>query len=247
MRRRTFVAGTCTCALAGCIDIIDGSSVLAPGDTTSISEDGSLGLDEFELARSVIEHHIWKDIHEPPDTQFVRASVDIDEADDESAIIDTLHLRVDGSRHDAGVDLPAVPLALDRSTIAFPVSVISADSATIEYASGDGPRWEVPTDIVERFSAKPTFRLEDATVDYTGNEPALELTVSNVGDRDGTFKALAISAIAADASEPITLAVPAGETITERVHNTVIADWPEGEPLEHDVDERTRSFAVYYP
>lgn len=103
--------------------------------------------------------------------------------------------------------------------LAIPVEAEAAESAGIAYRPDDQVLavWGLDDATVAAFPNVPELRLQDATITEQNGDVAVELSVDNVGERDGVFLFIITPTGLSDAGEPFGFRVPRGQTVTETV------------------------------
>lgn len=210
------------------------------GDTVDVEAVGTVAIESVAVQRSLIHAHLWRDLYEPANAQMLlfRASLDTD-GDPELSY----DVRLDGTPVGSRV---RVRLSDDGTRYALSVPVRSVDDAALVLASGPRPAWRLPRPVIERLAAAPAFSLRDATIRDGEDGTVLQLTVENHGDRDGTFRGIVVSKTAADADAAVRFPVPAGETVTETVRDSIVREWDPTDEFVDDIDADTRRFVVGY-
>ncbi|ESS06866.1 MAG: hypothetical protein A07HB70_00835 [uncultured archaeon A07HB70] len=107
----------------------------------------------------------------------------------------------------------------DGRCLGIPVEAEAAESAGIAYRPDDQVLavWGLDDSTVAAFPNVPDLRLQSAIITEQEGDVAVELSVENVGERDGVFLFIIAPAWVADAGEPFGFRVPRGETVTETV------------------------------
>ena len=192
------------------------------------------------VQRSVIHHHLYREVYEPVDAQMLVLAGQIpDGADPEFDI--QFQTRIDGTLIDAAARTWLV--SGDRIyTLSVPVETVT--EAALVLQAGERPAWTLPETVIDRLAVAPAFHLHDATVIEADGETALELTVENRGDRDGVFRAVAKHDSAADADAAIRFPVPADDTVSKTVHSSMVRSWPSDADFAREIAADTRVFAV---
>lgn len=204
---------------------------LAVGDSVTVDRLGTLTVESIAVQRSVIHHELHRELYEPDDAQLLVVETRVDGYPEFLARIDGEPVR------------SSERVSLYGGDYAASVPVEPVDTAAVVLAEGDRPAWAVPEEARRNLAAAPAFHLHDATVREDGDETVLALTVENVGDRDGTFRAVVDQPSGGDIDASATFPVPAGETVTESVRNPVVDAWSAAD-FAHDVTPTTRRFAV---
>lgn len=249
-RRRVLQSiAAATGALAGCTTTRSDSTSTTPpatttagapdlslGEETAVSGYGTVRVDDVTVQRSVIHHHLWREVYEPADGQMlvVHGSAENDDAAPEFRV-----------RRDGDTDSPADSTRLRDEGVLYALSVPVDDveSAAVVLQAGDRPAWTLPAAVRDALGTSADFHLHDAAI-RGDDEAVLDLTVENTGAAPGTFRAVAEHASASDADTPIRFDVEPGETVTERVGHSVIDSWTTDRELSGDVTPDIRRFAV---
>lgn len=224
--------------LAGCTGLPDGGYEL--GETASVDGLGDVTVESATLQRSIIDHHTWRELHEPENGQVLVLRVEGDIDGDSPT---TFAPRFDGEVVDDSAVL-ALRGSSDYAAVSVPIR--SVERAAIVLQAGDEPAWELPGSVRERLATAPEFHLHDAVLRTEDGTTVLDLTVENRGGRGGTFRGIVVSAQAADADAAVWFDVPTGKTVTETVRNSIVENWGADEDFEHDVTPDTRRFVVEY-
>ncbi|WP_225332954.1 hypothetical protein [Halomicrobium urmianum] len=227
--------------------------VLDLGETAATDGPVDVTVESVSVQRSVIDAHTWCELREPAETQVLVAETAV-ERDGAS-----FGVRLDGEP----VDVTNVSLHGDTRQQAVTVPVRSAERGLLVLDEGDEPAWSLPDDVLDHLGSAAEFRLREAVVREADHGEAsdraseserseqrassegdsgteLALTVENSGDRDGTFRGIVVSAVAADADAGVGFPVPADETVTEVVRDDVVRNW-EPTPTSSTTSARTRA------
>ena len=249
MQRRSLLAAAGAAVgagVAGCLGALGGpagedDSVEGPrelGEAVAVDGVGRVTVESVAVQRSAIDHHVWRDLYEPAEGQLlvVDAAVDAEEPPELP-----FRARLDGESVD-----PAMRVPFHESETRYGVSVPvgSVGSAAVVLEGADRPAWRVPAATRERLAAAPEFHLHDAALREEGGETVLELGVENRGDRDGTFRAVVVSAAGDDLDAAVRFPVPAGERVERAVEHWIVDRAEPGAGLTHQVRPGTRRFEV---
>ena len=228
--RRTFVAlsvGFLSVG-AGCIedpdDRTDGESETTPTSTLTSTptpeeptdlepgERATLAGLGIRIARPRVEKSVFLDhgtflsLERDEHEQFVVADVSIDGGGPDEV---TFALLVDGDEHEPSF---APTMVAEEDAIAIPVPVeASQEAAIVASVDGEDAAWVLDDGLVSQFANRPELKVVDVAVDSSGDGVVLSTTVENVGEHDGTFRALAAPTEMADVEHPIEFEVPAGK------------------------------------
>jgi hypothetical protein len=104
--------------------------------------------------------------------------------------------------------------------LAARVPVQPVERASVEVR---GERIPVPLGTATALGSRPRFRLRDVRVAARGEGSAIEATVANEGDRDGTWGAVVVPRSVADGGEAFELYVPVAG---ERTGTVALVDRP---------------------
>lgn len=182
------------------------------------------------LQRSVVvDYSAWMEVVEPPEHQFL--VVGIDGADDPGIDVTDLTVTVDGSPYTVsgpanvvGAGHEIVPVGDDCDDCApYSVPIRSVQSTAVVHDAGPEARWVLDEDQ-RAFERHAAFELRAASAHVRDGTVTVDVTVANVGDRDGTFRALVAPARAADLREPVWVPVPAGKTRTATFEPPALQD-----------------------
>lgn len=210
------------------------------GEEVPVDGIGTVTVESVTVQRSVIHHHLYREVYEPTDAQMLVLTGQIpDDADPEFDI--RFQPRIDGTHTDVAAQ---TWLTSGNRIYALSVPVDTVTAAALVLQAGERPAWRLPDTVVDRLAVAPRFHLCDATVLEADGETALELTVENRGDRDGVFRAVAKHYSAADADAAIRFPVPGGETVSETVHSSMVDSWPSDPEFAREIADDTRVFAV---
>ena len=256
MQRRSLLAAAGTAVgagVAGCLDALGGpadgdDSAEGPRDLGEAAavDDAQVAVESATVQRSLIQHHLWRDLYEPADGQLlvVEASIDgeIEGVGDARGGDEPLFsARLDGERVDSAMRVPRYGNA---EWAALSVPVRSVEAAAVVLEAGDGPAWRLPAAARERLAAAPEYHVHDAALREAGDGTVLDLVVENRGDRDGTFRAVVASASGGDMDAPVRLPVAAGETLEETVRHSLVDRGSAERGFTHEVDPGTRRFVL---
>jgi hypothetical protein len=213
----------------------DAPRVVAPG-TTVETDDGTVTVSAPRLRKlALLDSGIWGDVR-AADGQFLLVDVEIDGTafgeDFEALRSLPLSASVDGSIVDDDPRIVAVvppgqppddPENFQRHAIGFDVPTGTADAAAVVRRDEPRVRWQLDAPVRDHLGAAPDYELEDLafTPDDEGVIEA-SVTVSNVGDRDGTWLAQFSVQHANDDSDVVGFRVPAGETISRTVRPPIL-------------------------
>lgn len=212
----------------------------ALGDEVPVDGIGTVTVESVTVQRSVIHHHLYREVYEPVDAQMLILTGQI--PDDIDPQFDIRFLpRIDGAIIDAAAN---TWLTSGDRIYALSVPVDTVTEVGVVLQAGERPTWKLPESVIDRLAVAPEFHLHDASVLEADGETVLELTVENRGDRDGVFRAVAKHYSAADADTAIRFPVPAGETVSETVYSSIVDSWPSDADFEHEIAADTRVFAV---
>lgn len=127
-------------------------------------------------------------------------------------------------------DDPAIPAAdgpdIDGGTpVAIPVPTGEYDAVAVRVRGGDDgtgdanretAHWSLPDAVVDDLAHEPEYRVHEADLEMEA-DIELAITIENAGDRDGVYQGVIVLRMGADIDQVFTVAVPAGETVTQRI------------------------------
>jgi hypothetical protein len=100
------------------------------------------------------------------------------------------------------------------------VPVRPVERASVEVR---GERIPIPMGTAAALARRPRFHLRDVSVTARDDGSAIEATVANEGDREGTWRAVVVPRSVADGGEPFELSVPVAG---ERTGTVALVDRP---------------------
>lgn len=210
------------------------------GDEASVDGLGPVTVESVTLQRSLIHHHLHRELYEPADAQLLVLHGEVpDDVDPEFDI-------QFGARLDGDIVNSAAQTWLNTETriYALSVPVDTVDDTAVQLQRGERPTWSLPETVTEKVSVAPEFALRGAEISDRADRTVLKLTVENHGSRDGVFRGVAEHSSAADADAAIRFPVPAGDTVTETLNSPIVDSWSADAEFAHEISERTRVFAV---
>ena len=247
MRRRPLLAGIgglATVSLAGCLGVE--SVRLSIGETADFEDGRSLTVSSPTVQKSIVaSHDTFLSLGREADSQFVVVDVTGTAAFEPSSFA----LERDGSVEDPTSTYPAVrPVARECRDTCVPIvaPIEAADEAAVVYRSDEKRAfWELDEETVAHLSRTPELKLRDAVIGEQDGDIELEFTVENVGERDGTFRALVAPEGMYDVEEPVSFPVPTGEVVTEVVVPRELTHHdPDDAEFHHSISAETRYFSV---
>jgi hypothetical protein len=220
MRRRRALA-----CLAGGLTGLAGCSGFGGGDTGSSTGAAPGAADaatsRLALLGTAVQEAVFEfDTGTPgllrePDSQYLVVRLARGEARTLSPTI-----RVDGRPvPDDRVRRLVDPIGGDER-VAARVPVRPVERASVEVR---GERIPVPMGTAAALARRPRFRLRDVRVTARDDGSAIEATVANEGDRDGTWRAVVVPRGVADGGEAFELHVPVAG---ERTGTVALVDHP---------------------
>lgn len=167
---------------------------------------------------SIISEGVHYNVTNPEGKQYLFATIP------ESQAYEDYTLMVDGTKYTAdnqisSVNLKAVNpgLSLDHEKLlGFEIPYISANSARLQH-SGTNTVTEFGPEVVRLLDASSTFAIRDISIPDEGSqyeEFEASVTVANVGERDGTFRATFTSDLLSGSATYIELDVSKGDEVT---------------------------------
>jgi hypothetical protein len=217
------------------------------GTTATLADGTSLTVANPTVQRSIVAYHSqFLSVERADGRQFVVVSVAGDTDVDPSSFV----LARDGE-----IQSPPWTQQYVRSVtrecagtcIGVPVEAEGAASAAIAYCPDDDvcAVWALDDTTVAAFPNVPALRVRDAAVTDEDGDVGIELSVDNVGDRDGVFLALVAPAWVADVEEPFGFPVPQDEVVTTTfVPNELEPLCPDEATFSRTPTEDTRRFEV---
>lgn len=187
------------------------------------------------LRKSVVVDQHTSPVQMAPDRQFVVVDVATEASTDSGrreagSLGSRFRVLTDGTPA-RGRSAPLRPAFHPSETgrpVGVPVPIATADEAAVAWVRGlpKSVAWSLPDGVVTSLDTAPSFRVESVDVsDET--DPQVTLTVTNTGDRDGTFYANVSGSRVQDGNAVVGFAVPASETVTHRDRPGITA--PSGE------------------
>jgi hypothetical protein len=186
------------------------------GTTATLADGTSLTVANPTVQRSIVAYHSqFLSVERADGRQFVVVSVAGDTDVDPSSFV----LARDGTTQSPPQTqqyVRSVTRECDGTCIGVPVETEGAASAAVAYRPGDDVRaaWALDDTTVAAFPNVPALRVRDAAVTDEDGDVGIELSVDNVGDREGVFLALVAPAWVADVEEPFGFPVPQDEVVT---------------------------------
>lgn len=167
----------------------------------------------------LVTYEMATDDSGPGDGQFLVVDILIDGEPAED--LDSLELRPNIERERISLDGP-ISVAGGEGIYAFPLPAEAPDQATLQWRTQEETTsWILPESVRWSLGREPSFRIDDIAVIRKDGDLVLELTVTNEGDRDGTFIAR-VSQEGFSGGDIVTFRVPREETTTHTDHPAVI-------------------------
>ena len=192
---------------------------LAPGASTTVAGGVSLTIADPRVRRSVVTRQSsFFAVRRESGVQFVVVDVAGDTNFEPSSFV----LERDGtiqSPPQVQQSVRSTTRSCSGTCIGIPVDAEAAASAAVAYRPDGVVRgvWELDDSTVAAFPRVPDVRLRDAVVTDESGDVGVELTVDNVGERDGVFSGVVAPAWLNDAGEPVGFGIPRNETVVETV------------------------------
>lgn len=217
---------------------------LAMGATAT--SDRSVTVSDPRLRTVVVAHGDDSDVHTRPvgtvGSQFLSVVVSTDEGDLARISLDAV---LDGEPQGSALYRDSIQPG-NSGRVHLQIPVRQAQQGAVEWRAGDGERfrWTLPSSVVSRVGLAPSFEVTafDVPAELSrGEQFTGSVTVSNTGERAGTFRAMVLNqgASSLPLAGSVTVPVDVGETVTHDISGatlmssqstvTAVLDWGLGE------------------